>query len=222
MILCRAAATYYMASEQATGWRVASQAPSGRSTWSTWSFLLSMCQTSGGLQRVFEVASLQQPFSRNALLAGLSLLLQGAPALRGFRLAYTNAFFYSAHQVHDLVAAAANTLLSSLVPLPLQHQDHCSSMADDNWSASPSTAAEGALEAVLLSLNREAASSSLLNSFAGHMAALAAVFLLCNLAANFVALVLLPRMLSSLQLQLWCPAQPYTPYRIAGEVYEYL
>lgn len=95
------------------------------------------------------------------------------------------------------------------------------SMADEEPTAS-SAAAEGALEAVLLSLNREAASSSLLNSLVMHMAALAAVFLMCDLAANFVALVLLPKMLSSLQLQLWCPAQPYTPYKIAGEVYEYL
>jgi hypothetical protein len=73
----------------------------------------------------------------------------------------------------------------------------------------------------LLSVDRQAASSNLLNCIVMHMAALAAIFLLCDLTANFVALVLLPRVLSSHQLQLWCPAQPYIPYKIAAEVYEY-
>jgi hypothetical protein len=44
--------------------------------------------------------------------------------------------------------------------------------------------------------------------------------LLCWLVANGVALLLLPRLLDSRQLQRWCPNRPYTPYVIAGELYE--
>jgi hypothetical protein len=47
-------------------------------------------------------------------------------------VAYTNAFFYSAHQLHDHVATVANMLLSSLVPLPMQHQDNCSRYASSH------------------------------------------------------------------------------------------
>jgi hypothetical protein len=53
-----------------------------------------------------------------------------------------------------------------------------------------------------------------------HLSMLFVLALLCWLVANGVALVLLPKLLDSRELQRWCPNRPYTPYLIAGEVYE--
>jgi hypothetical protein len=52
-----------------------------------------------------------------------------------------------------------------------------------------------------------------------HLLALCSLFLLCWLAANAFALLLLPRVLSRRQLAFFCPNRPYAPYLIAGEVY---
>jgi hypothetical protein len=53
-----------------------------------------------------------------------------------------------------------------------------------------------------------------------HLSVMFVLALLCWLVANGVALLLLPRLLDSRQLQRWCPNRPYTPYVIAGELYE--
>lgn len=53
-----------------------------------------------------------------------------------------------------------------------------------------------------------------------HLSVLFVLALLCWLVSNGVALVLLPKLLDSRQLQRWCPNRPYTPYLIAGDVYE--
>jgi hypothetical protein len=53
-----------------------------------------------------------------------------------------------------------------------------------------------------------------------HALVLACLLVACWLLANAFALVLLPHVLSSRQLQRWCPNKPLAPFVIAGEVYE--
>jgi len=51
-----------------------------------------MMNTSGGVQRVFEVVGLQQPFRLGALLAGFNLLVQGNAGAAGVHAwRYSNA-----------------------------------------------------------------------------------------------------------------------------------
>jgi len=53
-----------------------------------------------------------------------------------------------------------------------------------------------------------------------HVLVLVVLLAGCWLVSNAVALVLLPRVLSSQQLDRWCPNRPYAPYVIAGQVYD--
>lgn len=63
-------------------------------------------------------------------------------------------------------------------------------------------------------------SSNPLVRWCTHLVVLVAMTMACWLVANGFALVLLPRVLNSQQLNRWCPNRPYTPYSIAGEVYQ--
>jgi hypothetical protein len=53
-----------------------------------------------------------------------------------------------------------------------------------------------------------------------HLLVLSAMLLGSWLLSNAFALVLLPKVLSPQQLERWCHNRPYTPYVIAGQVYE--
>jgi hypothetical protein len=68
----------------------------------------------------------------------------------------------------------------------------------------------------------EASLGSYLGAWAVHILAVVGMLLLCWVVSEVVALVLLPKLLSSEQLAHWCPNRPRVPFRIAGEVYEYI
>jgi Flp pilus assembly protein TadB len=55
--------------------------------------------------------------------------------------------------------------------------------------------------------------------WAVHLLLLLSMLLLCWLLANAFALQLLPKMLNSQQLDLWCPNKPRLPFVMAGQVY---
>jgi len=80
-------------------------------------------------------------------------------------------------------------------------------------------AAEGAA-VPRLSLSDVLSSSNAVVRWCVHVLVLVVLLVGCWLVSNAVALVLLPRVLSSQQLGRWCPNRPYAPYVIAGQVYD--
>jgi hypothetical protein len=55
--------------------------------------------------------------------------------------------------------------------------------------------------------------------WAVHLLLLLSMLLVCWSLANAFALQLLPKMLSSQQLDFWCPNKPRLPFVMAGQVY---
>jgi hypothetical protein len=55
--------------------------------------------------------------------------------------------------------------------------------------------------------------------WAVHLLLLLSMLLLCWSLSNLFALQLLPKLLSSQQLDLWCPNKPRPPFVMAGQVY---
>jgi hypothetical protein len=72
----------------------------------------------------------------------------------------------------------------------------------------------------LPSLSDLVTSSYLLVRWGTHLVVLLMLMVVCWLVANGFALIVLPRVLGSHELNRWCPNRPLTPYVIAGEVYE--
>lgn len=72
----------------------------------------------------------------------------------------------------------------------------------------------------LPSLRDLVTSSNVLVRWGTHLVVLLMLMVLCWLVAVGFALSVLPRVLSSHELDRWCPNRPFTPYVIAGEVYE--
>jgi hypothetical protein len=74
--------------------------------------------------------------------------------------------------------------------------------------------AEPAIDACSLGGNRNCVAR-----WAVHLLLLLSMLLLCWSVSNAFALQLLPKVLSSQQLDLWCPNKPRLPFVMAGQVY---
>jgi hypothetical protein len=139
-------------------------------------------------------------------------------------------------QQQQQLGQSSSSAAAGLVPM-LHHQQQHLQTTDSQVAAVPvSQDAAGAMQpgggaadvseqqwkAALQAAEAEASLGSYLGAWAVHIVAVVGMLLLCWVVSEVVALVLLPKLLSSEQLANWCPNSPRVPFRIAGEVYDYI
>jgi hypothetical protein len=143
-------------------------------------------------------------------------------------------------QLGQSSAAAAAGLLPVLTheSADQQHQQQQQQLRTTYSQVAPASVSQGAggslhsggaadgseqqWKAALQAAEADASLGSYLGAWAVHILAVAGMLLLCWVLSEVVALLLLPKLLSSEQLAYWCPNKPLIPFKIAVEVYDYI